>query len=156
MPDVKTNALMPKGDKNGLAAIAGPLADEAARRAPRRLRAAIVIFDARRLNTDADTGEELVTVRFRRVEVLLPEDLAEAEKLIRRASEGRLGETVLPLDLEREIEHTFKDFDPDAPGDEPDPDAPVGLFPVDGVELADDDEPGDEPEDPDEPEGGAR
>ena len=76
-----------------------------------------MIFDARRLNTDADTGmRNSPSAGIRRAEQgCCPSDLAEAEKLIRRASEGRLGETVLPLDLEREIEHTFKDFDPDAP-----------------------------------------
>jgi hypothetical protein len=108
MADVKRNAVLPKGEENGLAAIAPELAAEAAHRRPKRLRAAIVIFDARRLATDSDTGEEVVTVRFRRVEPLLGEDLGAAEKLLRRALESRSGQTTLPLELEDEIRATFE------------------------------------------------
>ena len=136
MPDVKTNATMPKGESNGLAAIAGELVAEGLGDRPIRLRAVLCLVDVRRVSTDADTGDQLASVRFRRVEVLLPGDFPEAEKLIRRALEHRTGATVLPLDLENELADAFKDFDPD----EPDPDKPIDLVPDD-----DDDDQGDEP-----------
>lgn len=118
MPSVKTNALLPKGDENGLSAIAAVLVDEGASRSPKRLRAVLAIVDTKRVGIDSDTGEEQATVRFRRVEVLLADDLGEAEKLIRRALEFRSGQAVLPLDLEDEITQAFRDMaDPDSPVD---------------------------------------
>lgn len=122
MPDVKRNAILPTGEENGLASIAQHLVAEGAHRSPKRLRAVIGIIDSRRVNIDGDTGEELATVRFRRVEVLLISDLAQAEKLIRRALEHRSGETTLPLELEDEIRQAFDDMAaPDSPVDPDDP-----------------------------------
>jgi hypothetical protein len=118
MAQVKTNALLPKGDDNGLQVIAGPLAVETMGMAPSRLRAAIVIFDGKRVNFDKDADEELVTVRVRRIELLLPSDLGGAEKLIRRALEARSDGTVLPLELEDEIREAFDQMrDPGSPQD---------------------------------------
>jgi hypothetical protein len=160
MPDVRTNAIMPRGETNGLVSIAGVLADEAAGRAPRKLRAALVLFDARRLTIDADTREEVVTIRIRRAELILPGDLPEAEKLIRRSSEDRLGATVLPLDLEREIETTFQglDLDPDHPDAEGDPaDAELAAMAGDGTtgpdEVVEADIVDDDPDDDDDDQG---
>jgi len=127
MPDIKANALMPKGETNGLATIAGQLVAEGLNRKPRRLHAVVGLVDVRRVATDADTGDELATIRFRRVELLREADLAAAEQLIRRALEDRLGETVLPLDLEDDLRAAFEGLDVDVPegdghdqGDEPD------------------------------------
>ena len=118
MPNVKTNALLPKGEENGLADIAGILVAEGAGRAAKRLRAAIVIFDTKRVGIESDTGEEVATVRFRRVEVLLATDLGQAEKLIRRALEARSGQTTLELELEDEIRQAFESMqDPTGPDD---------------------------------------
>jgi hypothetical protein len=118
MPDVKRNALLPKGDENGLAAIAAILADEGTGRQPARLRAVLAIVDCQRVSIEADTHDEVATVRFRRIEVLLSSDLPAAEKLIRRALEGRSGETTLPLELEDEIQQAFSDMaDPTSPED---------------------------------------
>jgi hypothetical protein len=118
MPDVKNTAVLPKGETNGLHAIAGALADEGAHRQPKRLRAALVIIDPKRVAIDADTGDEIVTVRFRRIEVLLAADLPAAEKLLRRALEARSDETVLPLELEDEIRAAFEAMaEPDSPED---------------------------------------
>jgi hypothetical protein len=117
MAQVKTNALLPKGDENGLQVIAGPLAAETMGAAPSRLRAAIVIFDGRRVSFDKDADEELVTVRIRRCELLLPGDLGGAEKLIRRALEARSDGTVLPLELEDEIREAFDQMKLDDPDD---------------------------------------
>ena len=116
MPTVKTNAVLPKGDENGLYAIAAELIAD-----PKRYRAVIAIVDCRRVTIDSDNGEEAATIRIRRAEVVLPADLMAAEKLIRRALEFRTGQTTLPLDLEDEIEQTFKDMpdplSPEEPGD---------------------------------------
>jgi hypothetical protein len=118
MPNVKTQAILPKGQENGLAEIAGILVAEGSGRAPMRLRAAIVIFDTKRVGIESDTGEENATVRFRRVEVLLSTDLGQAEKLIRRSLEARSGQTTLELELEDEIRQAFDSMkNPTSPED---------------------------------------
>jgi hypothetical protein len=122
MPTVKTNAVLPKGDENGLYSIAAELI-----RDPKRYRAVIAIVDCRRVTIDSDNGEEAATIRIRRAEVVLPEDLAAAEKLIRRALEHRTGQTTLPLELEDEIELTFREMAEaadDEPGDDDTPEVP--------------------------------
>jgi hypothetical protein len=122
MPDVKTNAILPKGEENGLAPLAGELVAEGAHRRPKRYRAVLGIIDTKRVGIDSDTGDEVATVRFRRVEVVLGSDLPEAEKLIRRALEFRTGQATLPLELEDELEQAFREMtvDPDNPGADPD------------------------------------
>jgi hypothetical protein len=142
MPDVKNTAVLPKGDGNGLADIAGALVAEALNAAPLRLRAVIAIVAPRRVTVDAKTGDEIATVEFRRVEVLLPGDLDAAEKLLRRALEARSGQTTLDLELEDEITKMFADMaNPDSPDDPAD-------VPAEG-DGEDDGE--DEPGDGDEP-----
>jgi hypothetical protein len=128
MPDVKTNAILPKGEENGLAPLAGELVAEGAHRRPKRYRAVLGIIDTKRVGIDSDTGDEVATVRFRRVEVVLGSDLAEAEKLIRRALEFRTGQATLPLELEDELEQAFREIviDPDDPGKDPDEPAEGG------------------------------
>jgi hypothetical protein len=120
MPNTKPNALLPKGEENGLADIAGVLVAEGAGRAPKRLRAVLGIIDCRRVAVDSDTGEELATVRFRRVEVLLASDLPAAEKLIRRALEARSGQTTLELELEDEIRQAFEAMQDPTSTEDPD------------------------------------
>lgn len=123
MPDVKRGALLPTGEENGLADVASQLVAQGTGRAPHRLYAVIGIVDARRVAVDADSGAEVATVRFRRVEVLLPADLAAAEKLLRRALESRSGQTTLPLDLEDQIREAFSEMlDPESPDDPADAD----------------------------------
>jgi hypothetical protein len=118
MPNVKTNALLPKGEENGLADIAGALVAEGTNRSPKRLRAVIAIVDTKRVGIDSDTGEEVAQVRFRRVEVLLAVDLGAAEKLLRRSLEARSGQTTLELELEDEIRQAFEQMqDPTSPDD---------------------------------------
>ena len=124
MPDVKNQAVLPKGEANGLASIAGELVAEGEGLVPKRMRAALVIFDTKRVAVDSDTLDKIATVRMRRIEVLLPSDLPTAEKLIRRALEFRSGQTTLDLDLEDEIRQAFEAMrepdspvDPDEPGD---------------------------------------
>ena len=128
MPDVRGTALLPRGEANGFAAIAAELLRE-----PRRLRAALVVFDCRRGTEDYDSADTVVTLRIRRAEVLLAVDLGEVEKLVRRALEARTGQQVLPLELEDEISELFREMaDPDSaadpeeppPGDDPPADEP--------------------------------
>jgi hypothetical protein len=124
MPDVKTNALMPKGETNGLSAIASELVAEGKGDAPRRIRAVIALVDCKRVSVEADTLDELATVRFRRVEVLLATDLPAAEKLIRRALEHRSGQATLPLELEEELDAAFGGTFEDPPPPEDPPEDP--------------------------------
>jgi hypothetical protein len=121
MPTVKTNAVLPKGDENGLYTIAAELIAD-----PKKYRAIIAIVDCRRVTIDQDNGEESATIRIRRAEVVLPDDLGAAERLIRRALENRTGQTTLPLDLEEEIEATFREMQPEPPLDDPDDPEPEG------------------------------
>ncbi len=116
MPDVKKQALLPRGEENGLAAIAADLAKD-----PKRYRAVIGIVDCKRGGIDYDTSLEEVTVRFRRIEIVLRGDLSAAEQLIRRALEFRSEQATLPLELEDELEATFREMeiDPDHPGEDP-------------------------------------
>jgi hypothetical protein len=117
MPDVKTLSIMPKGDTNGLTAIAGELAAEVRGDRPQKMRAVIALVRPRRAAIDVD-GTETVTVEFLRVERLLAEDLPAAEKLLRRALETRSGLTVLELDLEDAIREAFAEMsNPDSPED---------------------------------------
>jgi hypothetical protein len=118
MPDVKGTALLPKGEANGLLAIADELVKD-----PNRPRAAIIILDAKRGTEDYDQHDTTVTVRVRRVELLLAKDLEQAELMLRRAMGARNGQEPLEFDLEDEIERTFKDMldqtsteDPEEPG----------------------------------------
>jgi hypothetical protein len=120
MAAIKKQALMPGGDENGLLDIAPALVAEGANRSPKRLRAVLGIVDCKRVGIESDTGEEIATVRFRRVEVLLGDDLGAAEKLIRRALEARSGQTTLPLELEDDIRQAFKDMTDPASPDDPD------------------------------------
>lgn len=118
MAAVKKQSLLPPGDENGLTDYAPQLVAEGEGTTPKRLRAALVIFDVKRVGVDSDTFEKIATVRFRRVEVLLDDDLGQAEKLIRRALEARSGQTTLPLELEDDIRQAFKDMtDPGSPED---------------------------------------
>jgi hypothetical protein len=113
MPDIKGTALLPKGEANGLIEMADELVKE-----PNRLRAALVIYDAKRGTEDYDQHDTIVTVRVRRWENLLPADLGRAEELLRRALEARSGQTVLELELEDEIRKAFEAMrEPDNPVD---------------------------------------
>lgn len=103
----KLASQLPRGDGNGLDAIARQLVED-----PHALRAVVALIDCRKITTDNDTGEVEPTARIRRVEVIVGEDLALAEKVMRRALEKRLGETVLPIELEDEIADAFRDVNP--------------------------------------------
>lgn len=130
MPDVNRNALLPKGEENGLAQIARELIDD-----PKRYRAIVAIVDCKRVAFDNDTGAEVATIRVRRAEVVLRADLPAAEQLIRRALEFRTGQATLPLELEDEIEQAFRDMPaPDSPDEPSEPGGPSDDPPDDQPE----------------------
>lgn len=105
----KLSSALPEGDANGLTAIARALVDE-----PLRVHAVIALVDCKKTTTDNDTGATEPTARVRRVEVVAsPSDLDVIGKVMRRAMEGRTGQTVLPMDLEDELESVFRLVDPE-------------------------------------------
>jgi hypothetical protein len=129
MPDTKQTALLPKGEANGLAAIADELVKN-----PNQLRAALIVFDAKRGTEDYDLHDTVVTVRIRRVELVLPQDLNAVEQMIRRSLEFRSGQTTLELELEDEIRLTFEQMkEPDSTED---PDEKGGKDGKDGKDGA--------------------
>ena len=88
--------------KNGLAAIAGDLLLD-----PLKRHLVVAVVDCSKITTDTGTGDCDVTVRVLRIEQVHPDDRAQAERLVRRALEYRSRETVLPIDLERDLEEWF-------------------------------------------------
>ncbi len=107
MSDASISGALPKGDANGLGPAVRGLIDE-----PHRYHVVLGIIDCSKVTTNNDTGEVVPTARIRRIEVVLPGDLAVAEQLMRRALEGRAGRTVLPLDLEDDMRMAFRQIDP--------------------------------------------
>jgi hypothetical protein len=105
---MKLQGTLPKGDANGLEAIASALVAR-----PRGLHVVIAVVDVKKITTDSDDGSAEPTVRIRRVEVIPPDDKEAAEKLMRRALERRQGDTVLPLEVEDELTMLFENIDPD-------------------------------------------
>lgn len=93
---------LPKGDQNGLTAIARDLVH-----APTDRHLVVAVVDCSKITTNTDTGNTEATVRVLRIERVHPEDITEAERLVRRALEHRHGDTVLPLDVERDLEEWF-------------------------------------------------
>lgn len=107
MSDIKISGTLPKGDANGAAAIAADLIAE-----PHRFKVILAIVDCKKVTTDNDTGEAVPTARIRRVEPVLPQDLPQAEQIMRRALEHRTGRVVLPMGLEDEVRIAFRGIDP--------------------------------------------
>ena len=96
-------AALPKdATKNGLDAIASELLLE-----PLKRHLVLAVVDCSKITTDTATGDCDATVRVLRIEQVHPDDVAEAERLVRRALEYRSRDTVLPIDLERDLESWF-------------------------------------------------
>lgn len=98
---------LPRGDGNGLDAIAHLLIDE-----PHRIHVLVALVDCTKLTTDTDSGEVEPTARIRRIEAIGGEDKDLAAKMLRRALERRTGKTVLPFDLEEDLRAAFGNIDP--------------------------------------------
>lgn len=105
---MKLASKLPKGDANGLAALTPAMV-----RDPHRMHVILAVVDCSQISTNVDDGSVEPTARLRRVETILDDDRGTAEQLIRRALERRLGGTVLPLDVEDELNAIFESFDVD-------------------------------------------
>jgi len=96
----KLSSGLPKDpERNGLAWIGRDLLTN-----PQNRHLMLAIIDCSRITTDTDTGMREPTARVLRIERVHPQDVPEVERLVRRALEHRQGDTVLPIDVEREIE----------------------------------------------------
>jgi hypothetical protein len=96
----KLNSGLPKDPgKNGLAWIGRDLLNN-----PQNRHIMLAVVDCSKITTDTDTGSREPTARVLRIERVHPDDVPEVERLVRRALEHRMGDTVLPLDVEREID----------------------------------------------------
>lgn len=98
---------LPKGDGNGLVAIARQLIDQ-----PHDVHVVIALVDCKKVTTDNDDGTIEPTARIRRIEAITEADKDLAAKMLRRALEKRTGKTVLPFDLEEDLRAAFGNFDP--------------------------------------------
>ena len=98
---------LPKGEANGLDALARKLID-----CPEDVHVVVMLIDCKKITTDIDDGAIEPTARIRRIEVVRPEDHEVAEKMLRRALEQRTGKTVLPFDLEEDLRAAFGGIDP--------------------------------------------
>jgi hypothetical protein len=137
--------LAPKGDKNGLTDLADLFARMVAGGEPRKITPCLALVVPRRMMTDAESGQQTVTVQIVRIEALLDMDLGKAEEFIRRSLEARFGQTTLPLDLQDDLEKAFKGLDFDVPVPEvPDPETERPDDPTGEGKIIRDDEPGDE------------
>lgn len=87
---------------NGLSAIARDLVVN-----PMNRHVMIAVVDCSKITTDTSTGLMEPTARVLRIERVAPQDAETAERLVRRALEHRLGDTVLPIDLEEDIAEWF-------------------------------------------------
>lgn len=103
----KLAAGLPKGDGNGLDALARDLIDS-----PHDVHVIVALVDCKKITTDNDDGTVEPTARIRRVEVITEDDKDLAAKMLRRALEKRTGKTVLPFDLEEDMRAAFGNFDP--------------------------------------------
>ena len=103
----KLGAGLPKGEANGLGALARVLIDT-----PEHVHVVIALVDCKKISTDVDSGDVEPTARIRRIEAVLPEDHKHAEKMLRRSLEKRTGKVVLPFDLEEDLRAAFGGIDP--------------------------------------------
>lgn len=103
----KLASALPKGDGNGLDALARDLIDS-----PHNVHVIVALVDCKKITTDNDSGEIEPTARIRRVEVISEDDKDLAAKMLRRALERRTGKTVLPFDLEEDMRAAFGNVDP--------------------------------------------
>ena len=102
----KLSSSLPKGDANGLGALARHLIND-----PGTGRIIIAVVDCKSITTDMDSGDVQPTARIRHVEwVQQDEDVV--RRLLTRAMEERTGKAVLPFILEEDLRVTFAHVDP--------------------------------------------
>lgn len=96
---------LPAGEANGLAAIVRDLIDD-----PTRVHVLVVLADCTRVTRLVESGDTVPTVRVRRVEAITAtDDQQSLRRLLMREYERRTGQTVLPLELERDVTAAFDD-----------------------------------------------
>lgn len=101
MTKVRLSGALPAGrEDNGLTAIAEQMAEY-----PETVHTLVVQVDTSKVTTDVDNETSVPTLRIRKVEPIeRDDDLREALKLLRRASESRTGKAVLNYDLEGDLD----------------------------------------------------
>jgi DNA segregation ATPase FtsK/SpoIIIE-like protein len=107
----KFTGRLPDGDSNGLHVLAQRLIEQ-----PGEHHVIIAVVKTKTITTDTETGDEEATVRFVRLEAVLPDaatdDLETAERLMHRAALRRHGgQQSLPIEVEDEISALFKGVD---------------------------------------------
>lgn len=134
MPKIK--ATLPKDyETNGLYELARRAAAD-----PTKLHMAIVVCDCSKIEVDTDTGARDATVRIRRIEEVAPGDLRSAEYLLSHGIEWRLGDSLLPFDIDKEMAAIFP------PGTTIDTETGVITVPGDEYSEDEDDEDGAAPD----------
>lgn len=111
---MRLSGKLPEGDANGIAGLANDLITK-----PGEMHVVLAIVDTYKLTTDVDANTVIPTLRVRRIEPLLAEDLGTARRLLERAFEQRTGKATLPLELEDELESAFEGVDVDEETDSP-------------------------------------
>ena len=101
----KLSSSLPKGDANGLGALARHLIED-----PACGRIIIAVVDCKSITTDMDTGDIQPTARIRHVE-WVQQDENVVRRLLTRAMEERTGKAVLPFVLEEDLRVTFSRID---------------------------------------------
>jgi hypothetical protein len=111
---MQLSGALPKGDNDGITSMESRLIKK-----PKGHIVALVILDAKKVETDVETGEKTAKLKIRRIESILPEDVETAAQLIRRSFESRTGETTLPIDLENDLKSALAGASLYEPSDEP-------------------------------------
>lgn len=102
----KFSGTLPAGDANGLTALSNALL-----RNPKGTHLIIGVIDVKTITTDVDTADQVATVRFRRVEPVDPDDRDTAVRLLARGAERRTGATMLPIEVEDELQALMENLD---------------------------------------------
>jgi hypothetical protein len=102
---VQLRAGLPQGEANGLKSATSEFVDK---EDPRLV---LALVSPSKYVTDADTGEETVQLKVRRVELVVDgDDVEQLQRIMLRAHERRTGQTMLPFDTEQAIEQAFREF----------------------------------------------
>lgn len=133
----KFSSTLPKGEANGLTSIHNQLLAN-----PKGTHLIVGVVDVKTITTDVDTGDQVATVRFRRVEPIAPQDADEAVRLMQRGTERRTGATMLPIEIEDELRELMANLD-FSTGELTDDEIRDGI--ADPAEGPGDDEPGQAP-----------
>jgi hypothetical protein len=95
---------LPKGEGNGLAPIVAELLND-----PHTVHVIVALVDCKSTKIDHESGDRIPTVRIKRVEAIVGDDLDIARRLLDRAVEPRLGDVTLPFELEQDLRSAFGD-----------------------------------------------